>query len=318
MATNVASILPAEVRRSGIQIGPAYSNGQGRAEAILGLPFATGLRMEVVEVTPGKAQMLLAAMPPQRPLAASRVTQLAKAIRAGRWQVTHQGLAFDEKGQLIDGQHRLTACVEADMPIRIVCAFNVPSSSVSAIDRGRIRVIADDLVMSGIVSSSAHAQTMQAAARIIRQLEAGKLPWVTAKDENPFTVDDAISILNTHPKLEDTAAWVITHRKRGLSMPAAPFVAFLTLFREINESKAMRFAEDIVSGVGLNEDDPAYVLRDTLMQTQRAPRSADSKRAAFMVRLVFAWNAYWAGRKLTRLFSVARTDEFPKIAGYRG
>jgi len=33
----------------------------------------------------------------------------AEAMRRGEWMVTHQGIAFDTQGVLVDGQHRLAA-----------------------------------------------------------------------------------------------------------------------------------------------------------------------------------------------------------------
>jgi hypothetical protein len=33
--------------------------------------------------------------------------------------VTHQGIAFDTQGVLVDGQHRLAAIIEADRPVEL-------------------------------------------------------------------------------------------------------------------------------------------------------------------------------------------------------
>ena len=39
---------------------------------------------------------------------------IARDMKAGHWRLTHQGIAFDPAGVLIDGQHRLWAIVESD------------------------------------------------------------------------------------------------------------------------------------------------------------------------------------------------------------
>ena len=322
MATNVAPV-GAEIRRTGIQIGPAYVNGQGRAEAILGVPFRQGRHAVEVTITPGMAQMLLTVMPPQRSLNAARVAAFAADIRTGRWQVTHQGIAFNERGELIDGQHRLSACVEADMPIQILASFNQPQATMAVVDRGKVRVIADDLVMMGLVSGHGHSQVAQAAAKIIWHLDNGRAPWGNHTSANglqrQFNSDDCVATLTRHPKLVDTSGWVLMHRRKGVTPPAGPFAALLTLTREVSEAKAMRFAEQVIDGEGLVKTDPAHMLRESLQRAVRVTQvNHKMTRQAFPLRYVYAWNAYWEGRPLERLYAVSKTGEFPKIAGYRG
>lgn len=322
MATNVAS-MPAGSRRSAIQIAPALTNGHGRAEAILGVPFRPGRHSAEVTVTPGKAQMLLAAMPTQRALNAGRVAGFAADIRAGRWMVTHQGVAFNERGELIDGQHRLSACVEADMPIQIMATFNAPQATMSVVDRGKVRVIADDLVMMGLVSGHAHSQVAQSAAKVVWHIDNDRAPWTnhtSAEGLNRFfNCDDCVATMTRHPLLADTAGWVLMHRKKGVTPPAGPFAAMLTLTREVNDAKAMKFAEQVIDGEGLVKTDPAHMLRESMHRATSAARiNTNTKRQAFLFRYVYAWNAFWEGRKLEKLYAISKSGEFPKIAGYRG
>jgi len=63
----------------------------------------------VLNVSPDMALKWLEGNTHNRPINQAHVNRLAKEITAGRWQLTHQGIAFDTKGILIDGQHRLWA-----------------------------------------------------------------------------------------------------------------------------------------------------------------------------------------------------------------
>lgn len=74
-----------------------------------------------------------------------RISYLSDEINAERWQTTHLGIAFDPKGNLLDGQHRLAAIAKAGKPVRIVVARNVPAEAYIAMDRGSVRSIADVL-----------------------------------------------------------------------------------------------------------------------------------------------------------------------------
>jgi hypothetical protein len=88
-----------------------------------------------------------------RKVSQRHVDNIARDIRAGNWQVTHMGIAFDPSGQLIDGQHRLWAIFMADTPVDIYVWFNVSQESLQAVDRGRIRSISDVMNIAGVDSN---------------------------------------------------------------------------------------------------------------------------------------------------------------------
>jgi hypothetical protein len=98
-------------------------------------------------ITPEVAKEYLATNDGNRRLSMRIAGQLASEIREGRWQLTHQGIAFDENGVLIDGQHRLTAIVLAGVPAEMMVARGVKPSenNLYAIDNGRRRSIRDML-----------------------------------------------------------------------------------------------------------------------------------------------------------------------------
>lgn len=74
-----------------------------------------------------------------RKLIDSHVEYLANEIRAGRWRLTHQGIAFSANGVLLDGQHRLWAVVLAGMPALMRVFVNQPAETMSVIDTGQRR-----------------------------------------------------------------------------------------------------------------------------------------------------------------------------------
>ena len=70
-------------------------------------------------ITPERASEWLAANTTNRPVSKAVVRSFAQAMRRGEWMVTHQGIAFDTQGVLVDGQHRLAAIIEADRPVEL-------------------------------------------------------------------------------------------------------------------------------------------------------------------------------------------------------
>lgn len=57
--------------------------------------------------------------------------------------MTHQGVAFRHDGALIDGQHRLSAIIEAGMPADLLVVRGLPNNAFMAIDNGIKRSMAD-------------------------------------------------------------------------------------------------------------------------------------------------------------------------------
>lgn len=89
-----------------------------------------GLLIEVRVITPDLARQMLTANIDNRPLNKSRVRRLANEMSAGRFVLTHQGIAFDETGRLVDGQHRLHAIIEAGRSIQMLVTLGLPPSAL--------------------------------------------------------------------------------------------------------------------------------------------------------------------------------------------
>lgn len=96
-------------------------------------------------ITPDIAKLYLKFNNNNRPLRKTHIKELASDMMHQNWQVTHQGIAFDVTGRLIDGQHRLHAIIEAGVPIQISVTRGCSASSFSILDRGSSRSASDIL-----------------------------------------------------------------------------------------------------------------------------------------------------------------------------
>jgi len=61
----------------------------------------------------------------------------------GEWIVTHQGIAFDENGLLVDGQHRLLAIIDSGRAVDCMVTRNLSTSVFSVTDGGIARSLKD-------------------------------------------------------------------------------------------------------------------------------------------------------------------------------
>lgn len=102
---------------------------------------------EIVQVSPSMASEWLEHNTINRPLRRAVVDGYKEAYERGEYQLTHQGIAFADTGELLDGQHRLHAIcsMAATTRIPLMVTRGLPQSSFLAIDIGVKRSNSDVL-----------------------------------------------------------------------------------------------------------------------------------------------------------------------------
>lgn len=71
-------------------------------------------------------------------------------MKKGLWRVNGETIIFNKSGELSNGQHRLSACVEANTPFLAIVLCNVDDDAFATIDTGKIRSGGDVLYLSGV------------------------------------------------------------------------------------------------------------------------------------------------------------------------
>lgn len=108
---------------------------------------------KIITISPELAKEMLAKnMKNNRRLNHEAVRRYARIMKAGGWILSHQGIAFNDKGELIDGQHRLEAIVMANVPVTTMVTYDVCQTEGEAftIDVGQKRTTQNILQISGI------------------------------------------------------------------------------------------------------------------------------------------------------------------------
>ena len=100
----------------------------------------TGIRIAWKTVTPEQTQTWLDTVPANKQLErrnTRKIRRMAEVMKSGGWLITHQGLALDENGILLDGRERLTACVCSATAFFTMVAEGVSRKHEKYIDTGR-------------------------------------------------------------------------------------------------------------------------------------------------------------------------------------
>lgn len=148
--------------------GLLHKPGEAAVIAKAGIPVPTSGKFRSVwmDIDPATAALWLDNNLRNRRLDEDTVIAYARDMMNGVWVPTHQGVAFNDRDELIDGQHRLTAIVRTGRTVCMMVTFGLPSviegkemTTMDAVDRGRTRSVADQLkIQHGIKDGSAIAQ----------------------------------------------------------------------------------------------------------------------------------------------------------------
>ncbi|MDH6228174.1 hypothetical protein [Streptomyces sp. MJP52] len=269
------------------------------------------MHMEVVDVTPQLASEWLARNTNNRPLSKNTVHQLAAQIQRGEWQLTHQGIAFDEDGVLIDGQHRLAAVVKAGIGVPMTVARGVPRTAFTVMDTGRKRTGRDALSLAG----EANATHLAAALRGLHlYLNAPNSAW--SGGASVTSNDQLLTLLEQHPGVRDAVLHgVALNRGCRITVTAAAIGWYVTS-RERPDIDQSTWQEGVVTGARLEPGDPRLTLRNTMLSLAvgKTHRRRDDSREHLLYYLK-AWNAWVEGRPI-KLLRRSPNETMPAISRY--
>lgn len=235
-------------------------------------------------ITPEIAREMLKCNTRNLPVRNSHVDYLASEMAAGRWQLTHQGIAFDGD-TLVDGQHRLLAVVQSGVTVQAWVFGDVPLTVQALVDKGRIRSVADELShFDGIEHAKQKAAACRAVLSICCYFQAVKMSSGSCK--------------KVLAELERDFDFVIEATKNFRPAQRNWIQGALTIALSADRNVAA-FIEAFGSGENLKGGDPAKALRDWLTNGGRNIR-ANYKRAAIEGVFNAAYNAA-AGQKITQI-----------------
>lgn len=247
--------------------------------------------VERVILTPHDAEKLLIASlgHRQRSIRPDRVARLVRAITTGQWQVTHQAIAVDRDGVVIDGQHRLTAIAASGLDVETMIARDVDRATFGVLDTGAVRSPADVLRISGFNNTN----VLAAAARYLLSYDAvvGSTDSMNVAGRT-FTTQDIVNLCED-PVRGPLLVNSLLHPGYGTF-----FGPLIVLMKEspVDDGLCLEFTERLRDGTNLGPGSPILALRRFLMQDTGLPSSKHNERAAIgMATTIKSLNGWLEG-----------------------
>lgn len=228
------------------------------------------ISMEIIEVSPETAQAWLELNHPKnRRPGPARIARYVKIMKDGSWRLSHQGIAFDEDGWLVDGQHRLMAQVMTNVTLWMtVFRYGTAHAPLTTFDCGGARTPANALEMGGFLVKGNGKSAAAAAANLYRGLLN-----TTAGISRP----EIIRIYQTHQEGIDFA--VNEARDKRFRSPVQAALAYAY---PVDRERFREFVGKVISGANLAENSPELLLSN-LMKNPLCGSQAESMMAFFKV-----------------------------------
>jgi hypothetical protein len=266
-------------------------------------------------ITPGMAGVMMERNATDewknRPASENGVTRFARAMRSGRWAYTAETIVSSSSGRLLNGQHRLSACMQADVPIDVLVAFGVDDEAFKYMDIGVTRTAGHIFAIEGIP----HYNYTAAVCRIVRCYLSSPTWSGNADLSGRIENDELLDFYNEHSDIPLSYPHSRKLNDEGL-LPQRWGGALHYICAMKSRKAADAFFDSIASDLGHTDSkSPEYLLRKRLTSSARAP--GDSKEAPLYLAAytIQAWNARRKGdkRSIFRWRGAANPNEpFPR------
>lgn len=240
-------------------------------------------------ITPEYAAELLSKGAPNRNISPERVNRWLRLMQRGAFKTTPQGIMLDQDGRLMDGQHRLAAIVKYGKPVLMEIARGVPTTYFQALDGGKARNLADDLHILGYKRATDLSSAINAVWGIQRMF-GRKRPALNYPDR-----DEALAFLKREPALPEALS-VGAKVYNQIGGPRRIYSATFYILANIDWTDAVDFFDRLGSGESLQEGDPIFALRRSVLRAVRDNMGRLSVEPVWLsAMIILGWNAYRKG-----------------------
>ncbi len=242
-----------------------------------------------------------------RPLNKGSIANLVAEHQSGNFGYTGDTLKFSKKGRLLDGQYRLSACVEANKGFQTHIVFGLDEAVFDILDRQRTRTPGDILAIAEVRDPL---------------IVAGAVRWVISMTEghrgitNRGMTPRKIRELATGP-MKDVARYTRQSEeiRAAYGIPPTMCAALLYLISRNSKATAESFIQDWLHGNRNYIRNKAFDVLASRIQTCRKQNNGSMNRHVLAAMLVQAFNYWHANVAATpRALTWSKDYQFPSLA----
>jgi hypothetical protein len=271
------------------------------------------MNIEKIKVTPEMAGAWLKSNLSNRRLDPNRLKKYVSEMENGRWKEdTFEVIKFDTQGNLIDGQHRLTAICKSGVSINLHVVFGLNNEVMNFIDTGKSRQASDVLTINGVKNSTKIAGFIQRYHLFINLNSKAQKSGIENCMSNSQVVDfynenkDFIEhIIKQSDVLYSSFQRVIDFGTLSL---------FYAVLIKIDSEKGEKFMQELCTGADVTND-VIIILRNRLI-AEKVGLKKTSKQVIIAL-IIKAWNNYYTYKKVKVLRFQPDVEAYPILIGLK-
>jgi hypothetical protein len=253
-------------------------------------------------ITPDLAVKWLDHIVNPRAVSPGVVDAYARDMKAGDWPESGDTIKWDVDDNCFDGEHRLRACVLAGVPFESWVVVGLPRQARDTVDLGHRRLLSQVLRNDG----ERYSRNLAGAATLLWRWERGRDALVDLTSRP--TINELKHLIDREPQLRTSTELVHGSYAKAARLSRSATVPTLIHFigSRNHGEKANRFVSQVHYGNGIAFGDPAYTLREKLIQLgQEQNRFRQREMLGLWIP---AWNAFAQDRPLKRIVPVDFLD----------
>lgn len=271
-------------------------------------------QFHLIEVTPELAAEWLAKnIDINRSVRDAKVAQFARDMKASKWRLTHQAIAFDWNDRLIDGQHRLKAIIKHGSSVPLWVYRNLDPTSFAVIDSGSARNASDVLKKHGLKNSAVLAAGIRLAIKHSKRIRTSKLHSKTYTLSHSEIEQYA---LDNWDHCVQAAAFAASVRRECPSIRAAAAAGFCLLsFNQFGEQlfeEAQIFLGRVAVGADLTHGSAELALRKFI--EANSPRTHNINSTDYSLGIYIKAFNYYLREEPVITFKPGTLIPFPTLA----
>jgi hypothetical protein len=242
-----------------------------------------------------------------RPISDQHMLRIARQIISGKWRYNGDTIKISTSGDVLDGQHRLWAIVDANIPVETVIVYGIEREAFATIDTlRRLRSGGDTIALTG-----QHTYRNQIAAALgwLLRWERGVIETYRMPG-NRIENSDIEAAYAEHPGMERAVSAAM--KARLVANPSITGFAYYVMSTK-NSHIAETFINVLVDPVGVAVTHPFFMLRAYFLES----KAKKIKDPIMSIALTFkAANMIIEGRDVANLRWMnqgQRPEGFPKL-----
>lgn len=225
-----------------------------------------------------------------RKVSDKNLTNIRKSVSENGVIQTHQGIAFSDRGVLIDGRHRLIICIKLKIPFKTLLFLNVPHESVEFIDTCNPRSFGNSLEMIGCKNVAHLAST----SNLIQKYDFEKNTSNINRNRTPIK-QKILFFLDRRAKIEKAMleAFRAGNKRRNLPFSTSDLAFMIYELRKIAKpEKVLEYVQNLIFESDGGEHNAFAKAASVLAQLKRKYLKSSSERHDRIYLLMELWNEF--------------------------